>query len=855
MKRTQVGLISLALFLTGIGLRLPGLSGYLTPDEHLWAGRTAQFMLALGNQDWRATNTSGHPGVTTTWAGSLGVTLRWLFDRPADAASLRAMAESLAADTTSLAYLPWLRLPIILLCAVGGVLFFLLSRRLLGDAVAVLAALLALLDPFWLAHSKIIHLDALLTLTVTLAWLLLMLATRTHRRALYVAAGIAIGLGILTKSPALALGPLMVGWLLFDRFSATAHARGERRWLTAFGDTIVDCLWVGIPAALVITLLWPAMWVAPLDSIRRVLGLMGTYSQTGHELGNFWLGQAVASPGWPFYGAVILWRTTPITLIGVVLALVSTLVGQTGRSGGFSRFRTLFSLPQKPTEASNPMTIVDVRRALWGLWLFVAWYIVILSLGDKKFDRYLLPVFLTLDLLAAFGWVALVVWWQRRRNASTVSARLRPPRAWYALISVLLIVQGGLVYAAAPSYLTAYNPLLGGMRTARQVMLVGWGEGLEEAAAFINEREGASGARVSSWYGCNVFAPFLHGDLTDICYETPTPADLYREDIDYVVTYVNQIQRELLNSDVAAQLGAPLYIVRHAGVEQAWVYDWPKPYVHTGDRTLSDGWRLMGWEISPQDPGTNAIRLTLFWDQGALTARTDPTQPVTAWIKDATGEVWAVVEAVVTGEENTVPGWSGEPDIVQPITLQSPPGLPPGVYRVEVAPFAAQSTDLSEIIVAPQRLSDLTANPDMARALNLADADVRFGDELALVGYEIVPSDEETIVDLLWAVEKTPATAYKTFLHLVDADGRIAAQQDSCLGGATQDAACSPMTGWSAGDVIRQRLRLPLAQGEGQFYVGLYHPETEERLPLSAGEQVVPDGRYLLPGLNPESAP
>ena len=40
---------------------------------------------------------------------------------------------------------------------------------------------------------------------------------------------------------------------------------------------------------------------------------------------------------------MILWRTTPVTLIGGALALVFTLVGQISRSGGFSRFSGLQS--------------------------------------------------------------------------------------------------------------------------------------------------------------------------------------------------------------------------------------------------------------------------------------------------------------------------------------------------------------------------------------------------------------------------------------------------------------------------------------------------------------------------------
>jgi hypothetical protein len=846
MSQTQVWLISLALLLAGIGLRLPGLNGYLTPDEHLWAGRTAQFMLALADQDWLATNTSGHPGVTTTWAGSVGVTLRQLLDPTDDAASLRQAAEMLSTDPTRLDFLPWLRLQILILGATGGVLFFWLSRRLMGDAVALLAAIFALLDPFWLAHSKIIHLGALLTLAVTLAWLFLLLATRTHHRPFYAASGVAIGLGVLTKSPALALAPLMVGWLVFDRLSKAQGAtnpQAERRWTSGFGDALLDCLWVGLPAALIGFLLWPALWVAPLESIGRVLGLIQTYGQTGHELGNFWLGQAVSSPGALFYGAVILWRTTPLTLIGSGLALVFTFALLGGRRA-------------HDAESTWMSSGVGNLRTPLGLWAFIVWYAVIFSLGDKMFDRYLLPIFLVLDLLAAFGWVALAAFWRRRVTSSRLVLRHFPP-AWFGTIAGLLIVQGWLVYTNAPSYLTAYNPLLGGVRTARQVMLVGWGEGLEQAATFINNaRAGVSETRTSSWYGCNVFGPFLHGPAKDICFETPTTETLYREDIDYVITYVNQIQRDLLDPAVAARLGEPLFVARnggHGGVEQAWVYAWPKPYAHTGERDLSNGWRLMGWEVGSYDPVQGRIDLTLFWDQAALSARTEPDRPVTAWMKDASGEVWAEAESALTETETIASSWSGAPVVGQKFALQTPPGLAPGRYRVEVAPFAGESASVGAIEVQALTPSAAAAEQDLLDTLNLTQSEIRFGDELALVGYETRPVGRETVVDLIWSVSRTPQSAYKTFVHLVSPSGEILAQQDVCLGSPSADGACAPMTGWSAGDIIRQRLHLPSSEA-GQLYVGLYRPDTGERLPLSAGGQTVPDGRYLLTRPDAEDA-
>ena len=277
-------------------------------------------------------------------------------------------------------------------------------------------------------------------------------------------------------------------------------------------------------------------------------------------------------------------------------------------------------------------------------------------------------------------------------------------------------------------------------------MLVGWGEGMEEAAAFINDRMGSSGARVTAWYGCNVFAPFRTGTSEDVCFETPTPEYLYREDVDYIVTYVNQIQRDLLDADVAAKLGAPLFVVEHTGVEQAWVYDWPKPFAHTAERDLAEGWRLLGWEIGLHDPTSGRVEPALFWEQAALAARGDPDKPATAWLKDASGEVWTIVESTVTGAENVLPGWDGRPVIAQRMTLQAPRGLPPGKYRVEAAPFASESADLGEVTVQALRLSDLTTSEDPAGELKLAAADGRYGDELALVGYEAATTEAETIL-------------------------------------------------------------------------------------------------------------
>ncbi len=141
MTRRWTIVIAALLFALGIVLRLPHLGAFLTPDEQrIWTTLTGEFMTALLHQDWAATATSGYPGVTTTWAGSLGLTLQWLFDRPPDVTTLAEMADTLLTTPNRLDMLPWMRLGVALLSAAGIVIVFLLARRLFGDAVALLAA-------------------------------------------------------------------------------------------------------------------------------------------------------------------------------------------------------------------------------------------------------------------------------------------------------------------------------------------------------------------------------------------------------------------------------------------------------------------------------------------------------------------------------------------------------------------------------------------------------------------------------------------------------------------------------------------------------------------------------------------
>ncbi len=148
------------------------------------------------------------------WAGSLGLMVKWLVARPSDVTSFADFVSMLAANPVRLDFLPWLRLPVALICAGALVAIFLLARRLLGEGVALLAAGLLIFDAFLLAHGRLLQMDGLLAVFMAVTWLALVAALRTGQRRFYVLSGLSIGAALLTKSPALVLGPLMLAAII-----------------------------------------------------------------------------------------------------------------------------------------------------------------------------------------------------------------------------------------------------------------------------------------------------------------------------------------------------------------------------------------------------------------------------------------------------------------------------------------------------------------------------------------------------------------------------------------------------------------------------------------------------------------
>jgi hypothetical protein len=799
-------LIPAAIFALALLTRLLWSSVPINIDEAVWIRRGPAFVYALLSGHLEDTYLRHHPGVTNMWIVGGGLSLRYLLRGiiPPDelarqsrdlGAYLQALATGSRIPLEAYVTARWFSALVTSVCLAG---IYWLSRRLFGVAVALIAMGILLFEPFFLAYQRSITTDANQTNFTWLAVLAFLLyvgaVTEARRRARgwLIISGAFFGLAVLSKVSALLMVPafgLATAW-------AAWQLRVTRGWLRVVADLV---LW-GIVAVAVCFLLWPALWAnLPFTLERLYSGLTGEVA--GHE--QFLLGQASEKPGILFYPIVLAARLSPLLLIGSLLGLAVL-------AWSALRQRSI------PGRADLLVILLAVVMTLIGISRIAA-----------KQDRYIIPLMPGLALLAAAGiWTIVSGQAKRRAAADPLPASWDPPlRGQQAdgkepplahTVLVVVTVQLAILLLYFPYNLTYFSPLIGGPALAQKALMVGNGEMLDQAGAWLN-RYAADGSVVGSRGYTASLEPYYRGPIVDI-QRNPATGYWPLRDANYVVLYINQFQRHL-PADLVDYFASqrPLHTVRANGVDYARIYRGPSVRLadlealpNRTDLDFGGNARLLGYELetpaeSPAAGGEVAagepLSLALYWQ--AMEPFPAPDFTFYVGLRDTDGNYYGSANRVPVGGLLPVDQWERGQMVRDVQELQVPPGTPPGEYILEVGFFSPQVGQGLEIrggggargnrvplatvrVTRPER--PLARNSDLQIADHV-EGDVRLAPGgPQLLGYEWPAPLELRAGDgiplaLLWQAGNVVLGDTQLYLQLSDGTQRWRRAQGHPLGG------------------------------------------------------------------------
>jgi len=540
-----------------------------------WYFRSAQFFQAILQGDLAGTLFSEHPGVTVMWLagaalwGWYGLQSLWGLNPPTPL------------ETEGYAFFDRVAVgvvPLALVVSLGIVWGWFLLRRLFDRKVAWVAAVLWAVDPFFLTNSKSLHLDATLSTLMLLSALWMLIYLRERRWRQLTISAILGGLAILTKISAVFLFPFWGLCMLVDWLPSIHGSQSLFSNLRSLISRIL--LWFLIAAA-VFFVLCPALWVQPAASFDWMIneGIL-LHKDEVRDQPLFYRGTlGVQDPGPGFYLDTILYRTTFLTLPFFVVGLLALWYRQR-----------------------------EERLSLLLLVSFAAFFFIQMSLSGWKDGRYLLPIFLTFDILAACG----LVWWAGRLPLKSL--------VQMGVVGGLLVVQAVIVLSHHPYYGTHYNALLGGPRAAERVFpLAEWGGGLDLAGRYMDSQPGAKDFTIGTQFLAN---EMLTQHVRAPVYEVRQVQD----EADYLAFGVQYTTRGG-NYDRWGKEWEEVYkfreserVVSFGGIPYAWVYrPDAEPVIpqevgaHLGESIRLEGYRLAQDRAAPG--GT--LWVTLYWQADA----------------------------------------------------------------------------------------------------------------------------------------------------------------------------------------------------------------------------------------------
>lgn len=386
----------------------------INPDAVNWHFRSEQFIVGLKSKDFFKTHQHYHPGVTLMWIMGIPIEIYRQIN-PQD----RVYNENNFILQHKIAKYSLITVQLVLTLF----LIYVLSL-IFGYYKSLLAVFIMSFEPWFLGNSRLLHMDALLSLLASLSICFTYVGLSKNKTFYVLLGGIFGGLSFLTKSVGLitlATFPLLVFFTL----------------KTIKKDFLLKGFVVFYLSLLItIFIFFPALWVKPKDVLLDIYneGLrVGT--RRGHE--QIVLGEKTQEASYYFYMLVLILKASPIMLGGTLVFTFLCLRNALKRSCSKLQ-ETSFLIPT---------------------FIIYLTYFVLMSLASKKVDRYITFIFPLLGIFSAIGYFNLVNLFKKKKVAFI-----------FPLIAVTGIVFFYQLIAFYPYYFTYTNPLFGSAQNANKII-------------------------------------------------------------------------------------------------------------------------------------------------------------------------------------------------------------------------------------------------------------------------------------------------------------------------------------------------------------------------------------------------
>jgi Dolichyl-phosphate-mannose-protein mannosyltransferase len=279
--------------------------------------------------------------------------------------------------------------------------------------------------------------------------------------------------------------------------------------------------------------------------------------------------------------------------------------------------------------------------------------------------------------------------------------------------------------------------------------------------------------------------------------------------------------------------GAQAALVFSRSLTSRWQVTSPKAFTASFHSFYFPGWSVrVDNELAPISPAplTGLIQASLPAGKHTVSLSMDSTQEqvlgsVISLVTAAAALAQCSVSAIRRGARLPA-SQAGGPDGVSVLPRWEWAAL--GI--VGIAALAARLVLYS---LAPPAVPAGPAIPSTASRVS-----IQVGDHIRLIGYEFSPpavrAGESLTVTLYWQTDSLLMNSYKSFVHVIDVNGQLAAQSDAVPGDWTR-----PTSIWLPGEWTGDphALEIPAgAPGPLTLWAGMYDPATLQRLNIPEGE-------------------